>query len=74
MANTAAFWNTAALKKLIMALSAPNYNILPGNLDETSKGETKEGVNDPLTEGDLASHRIIVKGMMKAFPQLNLVR
>jgi len=44
-----------------------------GNLDETSKGETKEGVNDPLTEGDLASHRIIVKGMMKAFPQLNLV-
>lgn len=42
-------------------------------LQEQSKGETKEGVNDPLTEGDLMSHRILVKGFMKAFPALNLV-
>ena len=43
-------------------------------LDEQSKGETREGVNDPLTEGDLQSHRILVKGFKKAFPALNLVR
>ncbi|KAL5256632.1 hypothetical protein ACHWQZ_G011775 [Mnemiopsis leidyi] len=42
-------------------------------LDEQSKGETREGVNDPLTEGDLQSHRILVKGFKKAFPALNLV-
>ena len=43
-------------------------------LEEQSKGETKEGVNDPLTQGDLESHRILVKGFKKAFPALNLVR
>ena len=43
-------------------------------LDEQSKGETREGVNDPLTQGDLESHRILVKGFKKAFPALNLVR
>jgi len=42
-------------------------------LDEQSKGETREGVNDPLTQGDLESHRILVKGFKKAFPALNLV-
>lgn len=42
-------------------------------LEEQSKGETKEGVNDPLTQGDLESHRLIVKGFKKAFPALNLV-
>jgi len=42
-------------------------------LDEQSKGKTKEGVNDPLTQGDMESHRILVKGFMKAFPALNIV-
>lgn len=42
-------------------------------LDEQSKGQTAEGVNDPLTMGDLESHRLLVKGFMKAFPNLNLV-
>lgn len=43
------------------------------DLDEKSKGKTKEGANDPLTDGDLESHRILVKGFSKGFPDLNIV-
>lgn len=43
------------------------------DLDEQSKGETKEGVNDPITNGDLESHRILVKGFKKGFPALHIV-
>ncbi|CAH1255623.1 IMPAD1 [Branchiostoma lanceolatum] len=42
-------------------------------LAEKSKGETKEGANDPMTDGDLQSHIAIVHGFEKAFPHLKVV-
>ena len=37
-------------------------------LHAKSKGQTKEGANEVVTEGDLNSHRAIVYGFNKAFP------
>lgn len=36
------------------------------------KGETLEGAKEMKTEGDLASHRAMVYGMLKAFPSINV--
>ena len=44
------------------------------SLDESSKGKTKEGVNDVLTAGDLQSHLTIMDGFQKAFPGLKVSR
>lgn len=44
------------------------------SLDETSKGKTKEGVNDVLTAGDLQSHLTMMNGFQKAFPGLKVSR
>jgi len=38
-----------------------------------SKGKTKEGINDPLTEGDLRSHHIMVHGLSATFPGLRII-
>ncbi|XP_071965338.1 inositol monophosphatase 3-like [Antedon mediterranea] len=42
-------------------------------LNEKSKGETKEGANNPVTDGDIRSHRIMTHGMKKAFPNLKVI-
>lgn len=38
-----------------------------------SKGQTKEGVDDPVTLGDMQSHRAIVYGFEHAFPNVRVV-
>ncbi|EDO35259.1 predicted protein [Nematostella vectensis] len=43
------------------------------NLSEKSKGKTKEGVNDPVTQGDLQSHRAMFYGFRKAFPSVKVL-
>ena len=42
------------------------------SLGETSKGKTKEGVNDVLTAGDLQSHLTMMNGFKLAFPGLKV--
>ena len=42
-------------------------------LQEESKGKTLEGANNPVTQGDLLSHRTMYYGFTKAYPRLNVV-
>ena len=42
------------------------------NENEKSKGETREGANDPVTDGDYRSHVKIISGFRKTFPQLHV--
>jgi len=44
------------------------------DIGEKSKGKMgRDGVNDPVTEGDMASHRIMYYGLKRAFPELVVV-
>ena len=43
------------------------------DIGERSKGKTREGANDPVTEGDMAAHRIMYFGLREAFPSLNII-
>jgi len=43
------------------------------DLGETSKGKTKEGANDPKTNGDMRSHIQMYYGIKKKFPGINIV-
>jgi len=43
------------------------------DIGERSKGKTREGGNDPVTDGDMASHRIMYNGLKRAFPELTVV-
>lgn len=40
---------------------------------EESKGKTQEGANNPLTQGDMLSHKTMYYGFKKVFPNLNVV-
>merc|ERR1711892_297505 len=40
---------------------------------ETSRGKTKEGANDPKTNGDMRSHVQMFYGIKKTFPGINIV-
>merc|ERR1711894_751340 len=43
------------------------------NIGEKSKGKTKEGANDPVSDGDMLSHRAMYYGLQKAFPLVNII-
>lgn len=43
------------------------------DIGERSKGETREGANDPVTDGDMLSHRIMFWGLKRSFPGLKVV-
>ena len=42
-------------------------------MKEWSKGKTLEGANDPVTEGDMQSHRVMYNGLRKAFPGIRII-
>lgn len=43
------------------------------DMDEKSKGKTKEGVNDPVTAGDMRSHRAMFSALTATFPGLRVI-
>lgn len=43
------------------------------DIGERSKGQTREGANDPVTDGDMLSHRIMFWGLKRSFPGLKVV-
>lgn len=43
------------------------------DIGEKSKGKTVEGANNPVTDGDMLSHRAMYYGLLKAFPGLNVI-
>ncbi|CAG0893639.1 unnamed protein product [Cyprideis torosa] len=43
------------------------------SLVQSSKGKTKEGLNDPLTEGDMRSHRVMSSVLRERFPDVNFI-
>lgn len=43
------------------------------DIKESSKGKTKEGANDPVTYGDLLSHRTMLYTLKKSFPHLKVL-
>ncbi len=42
-------------------------------MNEKVKGKTKEGADEMLTSGDLESHRVMVYGFAKAYPELKVI-
>ncbi len=43
------------------------------DIGEKSKGKTREGANNPVTDGDLLSHRAMYYGILKAFPGMSVI-
>nr|CAB3256108.1 inositol monophosphatase 3-like [Phallusia mammillata] len=44
-----------------------------GKLSKTSKGKTLEGADNPLTQGDMRSHRAITQAFAYSFPSLKVI-
>ena len=43
------------------------------DIHTASKGKTKEGANDPVTDADLQSHCAMQQGLHRIFPNLNII-
>lgn len=43
------------------------------DIGESSKGKTREGANDPKTDGDMRAHVQMYYGLKKRFPNLNII-
>lgn len=43
------------------------------DIQAKSKGRTKEGANDPVTNADLRSHCVMEQGMQRLFPKVTVI-
>ena len=49
------------------------YLLFQIDIGEKSKGKTLEGANNPVTDGDMLSHKAMYYGILKAFPDLSVI-
>ncbi|XP_026733739.1 putative inositol monophosphatase 3 [Trichoplusia ni] len=64
------------LKAAIQASEFGGQKVMDGKnhaLNIKSKGKTKEGANDPVTDADYASHCAMYYGLKNTFPKLNVI-
>lgn len=64
------------LKASIFAAERGGAKVAEGKnheLNLKSKGKTKEGANDPVTDADYASHCVMYYGLRKTFPKVTVV-
>lgn len=43
------------------------------DIKSSSKGKTKEGANDPVTNADLRSHCVMQNGLQRLFPRIQII-
>lgn len=71
--------NEISLRKLLIAsIQATKVGGLEvvaasNDIQAKSKGKTKEGANDPVTNADLRSHCAMEYGLKRLFPNINLI-
>lgn len=58
--------------KLEFSLQGRLYQRIPPISSIHSKGKTKEGANDPVTEADFRSHCVMQRGLKRWFPKLRI--
>lgn len=69
---------------VLILIPFPLYHLDPSSGNEVvktrqetvrtwSKGRNELGQNDPLTDGDLRSHRVMLKTLLETFPHLNVL-
>lgn len=71
--------NQVNLRKLliagIQAAQSGGLEVLlaSNNIQAKSKGRTKEGANDPVTNADLQSHCAMEQGLQRLFPKVTVI-
>ncbi len=46
---------------------------MQADIGEKSKGKTREGANNPVTDGDMKSHLAMFYGLKKSFQDLRII-
>ncbi|XP_062536486.1 putative inositol monophosphatase 3 [Armigeres subalbatus] len=52
--------------EVVEVSKSPDFNV-------QSKGKTKEGANDPVTDADFRSHCVMASGLHRIFPKLKII-
>lgn len=71
--------NDISLRKLLIGsiqasqMGGAEVETASFDIHAKSKGQTKEGVNDPVTNADLRSHCVMEHGLKRLFPKIKII-